>query len=175
MGTPSRIADYVTLGTSPVEVPEGSRLDVLSQLTSAVTVTIAEERGSSVTVSVVGGGTLAIAGRAYVTPGTAGLIAHYARVGDAPTWGSNGPAAASVGGAVTYLGAGASPATGVWTVAIQATTTGSPIQINGSTVYVGIAPANIQAGTVYIVSYPITAGITYAVGGGTAVSGTVGP
>jgi hypothetical protein len=92
MSEPSRIADYVTLGTTRVFVPEGYRLDVLSPLANGppVNVTVSEERGSSVTVSIVAGGTLAIAGRAYVTPATAGLVAHYARVGDAPTWGSPG-------------------------------------------------------------------------------------
>jgi hypothetical protein len=92
MSEPSRIADYVTLGTSRVFVPEGYRLDVLAPFASGapVNVAISEERGSSVTVSIVAGGTLAIPGRAYVTPATAGLIAHYARVGDAPTWGTMG-------------------------------------------------------------------------------------
>jgi hypothetical protein len=95
MSEPSRISDYATLGTSSVFVPEGYRLDILSPFVSGapVNVAIAEARGSSVTVVLVGGGTLAIAGRAYVTPQTAGLIAHYARVGDAPTWGNTGSVA----------------------------------------------------------------------------------
>jgi hypothetical protein len=188
MGEPSRIADYVTLpGGIPVFVPEGYRLDIMSPLSAGnnALVTISEERGSSVSVYIAGGGTLAITGRAWVTTNSSSLIAHYARVGDAPTWGSTGAGTLSVAGTVLiggpgvgamptqYLGVGNSPATGVWTVAIKATTSGSNISINGTPVFAGVITADIVAGTIYIVTYPVVSGTTYTVTGGTVVDGTV--
>lgn len=172
-----------------VVVPVGRRLDVFNSGAGAGSLLIEEPRGSSVNFSVLPHAYLCVPGGFTVTPGTSAFRGAYLAPEDRPIWEGATGATSLQGGTwvveiqdgagnaldVTYLGVGTAPATGVWHVALKATTAGTAPTINANAVFVGVIATDIVAGTVYPVAYPVKQGTAYAVGGATVADGTVSP
>jgi len=182
------------LGGQPLILADGVAILVVNQATTGQTITATYGSQGSVSIRLAGATANGVTsggwflfrrrdGWAQVVLSTASNVIYFSLLDDGSPAPLSDPLSAVPSGIITsgvqFLGGGAAPATGVWRFAVAASGTALVTIKNGAGNAYPMGPLGaptataLVSGNIYLYEYPVLSGVTYTVGGGTVVDGTI--